>query len=484
MELRWIDGEADVRCPVCGRSQGQELLATTDVPWRDEPAEIVRCGDCGSVVISTVQPPSTYSVADWDWYVEQIAGIEAIAGMLVKVGAPSGARMLDVGCGYGFGLDLAQVLYGWEGIGLDPSLAAERGRADLGLDIRPGTLDDAFEPDERFDVIFASEVLEHVPDPRAFLVSVQRRLSDTGVFLMTTPDAGAVRPETPMTILYPALSVGAHEFLLTKQGLESMLRDAGLESNVWVEGATLCALAARSQDALRITNASATVPTSDLLRYCETRGESADAGSSLSVGMASRRLKFSVNAGEYEIAAAGYPQLRQAVLDRHGVDLDDPASTLTVADHRSALVVIHYFLGILALNHDRDPQAAAEHFAASAAVGKAQYGVYGLYPDPETPTYEFLSFAHRALALAQFDVDAVPGALADMDDAVTRGAGDTKLAAEYRTRVDRELSARTRLGAGRRQARAGAARAYRKLSRSKVPGVGAAARGVRNVLRD
>jgi hypothetical protein len=166
------------------------------------------------------------------------------------------------------------------------------------------------------------------------------------------------------------------------------------------------------------------------------------------------------------------------------VDLDDPSTTLAVADHRSALVVIHYFLGILALNRDRDPRAAAEHFAASAAVGKAQYGVYGLYPDPETPTYEFLSFAHRALALAQIDVDAVPGALADMDDALTRGAGDAALAAEYRARVEHEVAVRkTRFGVGRRQARAGAASAYRKLSRSKVPGVGAAARGVRNVLR-
>ena len=209
--------------PCVGARMTSSCLATTDVPWRDEPAEIVRCGDCGSVVISTVQPPSMYSEADWDWYVEQIAGIEAIAGMLVKVGAPSGSRMLDVGCGYGFGLDTAQVLFGWEGIGLDPSLAAERGRADLGLDIRPGTLDDAFEPEERFDVIFASEVLEHVPDPRAFLTSVHRRLSERGVFLMTTPDADAVTPETPMTVLYPALSVGAHEFLLTRAGLERML---------------------------------------------------------------------------------------------------------------------------------------------------------------------------------------------------------------------------------------------------------------------
>ena len=98
--------------------------------------------------------------------------------------------MLDVGCGYGFGLDIAQTLFGWKGIGLDPSVAAERGRSELKLDIRPGTLDDAFEPSETFDVIFASEVIEHVPDPRQFLISVEQRLSDQGIFVMSTPDGG------------------------------------------------------------------------------------------------------------------------------------------------------------------------------------------------------------------------------------------------------------------------------------------------------
>jgi len=483
MQLQWTAGEADVRCPVCGRSREQELLATTEVPWRAEPAEIVRCGDCGSVVISTVQPPSMYGDADWDWYVEQFAGIEAIAGMLVKVGAPPGARILDVGCGYGFGLDIAQLLFGWEGIGLDPSLAAERGRADLGLDIRSGTLDDAFEPEERFDVIFASEVLEHVPDPRGFLASVHRRLSDTGVFLMTTPDAGAVRPETPMTILYPALSVGAHEFLLTQDGLEAMLCEAGFAANVWVEGATLEVLAGLSPEALCITTPSAVVSTQDLIRYCDARGERAERGSALSVGMASRHLKFAVTGYEYGVAAAGIPRLRQAVRDRHGVDLDDPSTILTVADQRSALVVICYFLGVLALNHDRDPQSAAEYFTASAAVGKAQFGVYGLYPDPETPTYEFLSLAHRARCLAQFNAGAVPEALAQMDEAVARGAGDSDLAREYRVRVEREVAARrTRFGVSRSEVRSAAARVYRRLARSHVPGVSTAARGVRSLL--
>jgi len=483
MELRWTAGEADVRCPVCSRLQGQELLATTDVPWRDEPVEIVRCGGCGCVIINAVQPPSVYSDADWDLYVELIAGIEAIALMLSKVGAPPGARMLDVGCGYGFGLDIAQVIFKWEGIGLEPSLAAERGRLDLGLDIRSGTLDDAFEPDERFDVIFASEVLEHVPDPRDFLASVFRRLSDDGVFLMTTPDGSIVHPDTPMTVLYPALSIGAHEFLLSRDGLKDMLHDAGFEANVWVEGVTLVALAARSTEALRATRPRANVTTRDLIRYCETRGGAARPGSPLTVGMGSRRMKFAVSGNEFELAKTALPQLRSAVMDRYGIDLDDPSTTLVVADRHPVLVVVHYFVGIFELVQERDPRMAAAHFAAAGAVGRAQYEKHGFYPDPETPMLEFLAFGHLALARAQFDPNGVPDALAQMDETVAHGAGDPESAADYRARAEGEVIARqTVAGTNRVKARAVAARVYRRLSRVRVPGVARAARGVRGAL--
>ena len=68
---------------------------------------------------------------------------------------------------------------------------------------------------------------------------------------MTTPDAGRRHPGDPDDVLYPALSVGAHEFLLTRAGLERMLGDAGFVAEVWVEGATLRALAARSAEPLR-----------------------------------------------------------------------------------------------------------------------------------------------------------------------------------------------------------------------------------------
>src|SRR6185503_1072125 len=127
-------------CPVCGRREHQTLVATARVAWQPDRVVIARCGDCGSVILSDVIPSDqAYTDEHWDWdqYVEHTAAIEVIANTLARVEAPRGARLLDLGCGFGFGLDLGEHLWGWQGLGLDPSPAARMGAAELGIDIRP-----------------------------------------------------------------------------------------------------------------------------------------------------------------------------------------------------------------------------------------------------------------------------------------------------------------------------------------------------------
>ena len=286
-----------------------------------------------------------------------------------------------------------------------------------------------------------------------------------------------------MTSLYPALSVGLHGFLLTRDGLERLLREAGLVARVWVEGVTLGEVAARSSTALDASRPDADVTLRQLIGYCERRGSRSASGSAMAVGMAARRMKFAVIGNEFAFADAAYPPLRDALLDRFGIDLDDPSTTLAATDPRSVLVVAHYYVGVLHLVHHRNPELAAEHFVAAAAVAKAQYEKEGLYIDPETPVLEVIALGHQALALAEFDPDAVPSVLAVMDDAVRRGAGTVEIAAEFRGRAERVVAFRGSVrGKVRLRARATAARAYRRLTRAQIPGVATAARLVRGVL--
>jgi SAM-dependent methyltransferase/Zn ribbon nucleic-acid-binding protein len=465
VEVRWTTGAATVRCPVCRRTGPQDLLAIVDVAWREGAVEVVRCRDCGAVVLSAVLPPSSYGNAAWDDYIEHLARIEAIADMLVKVDAPAGARMLDVGCGYGFGIDIAQFLFGWKGTGLDPSITAQRGRDELGLDIRLGTMDECIARDERFDVVFASEVVEHLSDPCSFLTSVRRCLSNRGVLLLTTPDASVVRPGTPLTALHQALSVGAHEFLVTTDGLERLLRDAGFDARVWTVGSNIQALASASSVALRATRPKATASRRDVVRYCAARAQTAQPGSALAVGMAARQLEYATDARAFEHATMALAALRSALCCRYGVNLDAGASVEVLDDPRSSFLVAHYFAGVLALRRDRDLGRALDHFGASGAIAKAQYDRNGEYIDPYTPLLEVHALGHRAVILAQIDRTWPSEALDDLDAAIDRGAGTPDFARQYRDRVRRSLPTRSLPTRAGRSMRAAAVRAQRRLTR-------------------
>lgn len=106
---------------------------------------------------------------------------------------PAGKKLLDVGCGAGFFLRISNQL-GAVGKGIEPSdLAAERARSD-GLDVFTGTLEDyvaTVGTDEKFDVITASHVIEHVPDPVTTLSLMKQLLAPGGMAWVAVPNSEA-----------------------------------------------------------------------------------------------------------------------------------------------------------------------------------------------------------------------------------------------------------------------------------------------------
>jgi SAM-dependent methyltransferase len=117
-------------------------------------------------------------------------------------------RVLDVGCGnkpYRPWFNLASSY-----IGLD--ISAQRSQPDV---IGLGTCL-PFE-DQSFDSVVAFQVLEHVPEPFAFVREVHRVLRPNGHFVATAPQAWRIH-EAP------------HDyFRYTKFGLRTMLQRGGLE---------------------------------------------------------------------------------------------------------------------------------------------------------------------------------------------------------------------------------------------------------------
>ena len=101
---------------------------------------------------------------------------------------PLGAEILDVGTGTGTNLRLLRDLGFAHTTGVDRSPEAIRFCADKGLGIvRRGDICQLELPDRRFDLVLATDIIEHVDDDLAALRELRRVMRPGGYLLLTVP---------------------------------------------------------------------------------------------------------------------------------------------------------------------------------------------------------------------------------------------------------------------------------------------------------
>jgi len=138
----------------------------------------------------------------------------------------SPGKLLDVGCGNGFFLHRMHDL-GWTVTGIDfDAKAIGNAKKMYGDDLTfmNTNLSGARLPDDSFDAVTMSHVIEHIPDPVALLIEVRRVLKAGGRLVITTPNirsfghekfqdcwAGLDAPRHLQVFSLPALQTCAHK---------------------------------------------------------------------------------------------------------------------------------------------------------------------------------------------------------------------------------------------------------------------------------
>jgi SAM-dependent methyltransferase len=100
---------------------------------------------------------------------------------------PKDARILELGCGTGHNLAMLSGFGHVDGLELDEEARALSEKR-LGRKVMSSPLPElAGVPDQSYDLIGAFDVIEHIADDRAALVSIAAKLKSTGKFVMTVP---------------------------------------------------------------------------------------------------------------------------------------------------------------------------------------------------------------------------------------------------------------------------------------------------------
>ena len=171
-------------CPVCAASRLQPYAASAAASDRLHVTQVA-CQGCG-LLISHPQAPADavdryyrelYYQQNWpdgDAVVQENTAtyqqyeLPLMQRLWSEWPPPPGARIVEIGCGYGAMLPLLQ-REGFRVSGCDPSRDAVEFCRSRGLDVVAGSVPGAPLAGP-FDVTITQHVIEHVPDPRLFML--------------------------------------------------------------------------------------------------------------------------------------------------------------------------------------------------------------------------------------------------------------------------------------------------------------------------
>ena len=234
-------------CPVCLNPVTAPALVGTDFLFEStsKTFTLYSCEACRCLFLHPM-PDSReierFYPADYWWNARRSGGLKKLESVyrklalrdhiafITKAAGDRGVDVLDVGCGSGTLLGLLKHR-GFRVTGLDFSAeAAAIAKAENGVDVAVGTLEEAHFPAESFDVVTLFHVMEHVTTPRQVLAEVSRVLKPNGVAILQVPNIESWQFKIFGARWY-GLDIPRHVIDYSRNSMLKLLADSGFVVN-------------------------------------------------------------------------------------------------------------------------------------------------------------------------------------------------------------------------------------------------------------
>jgi len=235
-----------VKCCVCDSDDANPIGVGKDFEYRTSPDTFVamRCDSCELVYLNprpdvsefeTIYPPTyhafDFSEKDFGIVYKIRSQIEAKRLLSWCADLPDGARILDVGCGDGFHLNLLKN-YGkksWRLEGVDFDKRAVEMAEKSGLIVHEGSIETLDLPANAFDLAFMIQTIEHLEKPPEILAAIRNILKPGGKLVIVTDNTDSLDFKLFKNGYWGGYHFPRHWNLFNRNSLAELAGKAGFE---------------------------------------------------------------------------------------------------------------------------------------------------------------------------------------------------------------------------------------------------------------
>lgn len=232
-------------CPICNTKDNYRYIEITPPPqdflYKSAPKNyVLKCQSCNSLFyennfqLGYLTDDENINKYTLNHYVLIGCGIDSGIFLLNQLKELKNSSLLEVGCGFGFNVHYWHHFLKQEAVGIELASYGQAGSKSLNIPIIKKYLDSPDDVIGKFDIVYSSEVIEHVKDPVLFLETLRANMKDEGICIITSPSADFIKIDSEPEFIISSLSYGFHEFLISKDAFQRIILKSGF-TDVYIE---------------------------------------------------------------------------------------------------------------------------------------------------------------------------------------------------------------------------------------------------------